>query len=263
MSSKSFRDTDHIRLSQIEALSWLSSTELGLLAGALTPTTFRPSQTIFRQTVRAADAHILLRGIACITCRNGRRERVTVAMLAPGPLPDLPSIPFGQFDLRCEAYKDCRVGSLSWKAFESIAAHNADSVFQKFHENDLQQWYRLLLRNSGFLNLDLHQRIALTLLELSSAFGVKESRGTLLRESFSHQEIAELVGASRPRVTEHLAQFEREHLLIRQGRQLIVCVDELGDAQRLALQLTRPAAGSSTRIPAKLTATLLQAEPTQ
>lgn len=232
--SRSSRASDLIRLSQIEALSWLSAAELGLLAGALTSTTFRPPQTIFRQTARAADAHILLRGIARITCRNGRRERVTVAMLAPGPIPDFPLMPLGRFDLRCEAYKDCRVGSLGWEAFEDIAIHNADSAFQKFHENDLQQWYRLLLRNSGFLNLDLHQRIALTLLELSSAFGVKESRGTLLRESFSHQEIAELVGASRPRVTEHLAQFEREHLLIRQGRQLIVCVDEIGAAQKLA-----------------------------
>ncbi|MHB8384553.1 MAG: helix-turn-helix domain-containing protein, partial [Candidatus Binataceae bacterium] len=68
-------------------------------------------------------------------------------------------------------------------------------------------------------------RIIITLLELASDFGIKESRGALLRASFSHQDIADLVGASRPRVTEHLAQLEREHRVIRQGRQLIVCVD--------------------------------------
>ena len=51
--------------------------------------------------------------------------------------------------------------------------------------------------------------------------------GTLLGVSFSHQDIASLVGASRPRVTEHLAQFEREHFLIRQGRRLIVSADKL------------------------------------
>jgi CRP-like cAMP-binding protein len=79
----------------------------------------------------------------------------------------------------------------------------------------LQQWYRLLLRSSSFLDLDLHERIAITLLELASDFGIEESRGALLRASFSHQDIADLVGASRPRVTEHLAQLEREHLVIR------------------------------------------------
>ena len=90
----------------------------------------------------------------------------------------------------------------------------------------------LLLRSSSFLDLDLHERIAITLLELASDFGIDESRGALLRASFSHQDIADLVGASRPRVTEHLAQLEREHLVIRQGRQLIVRVDKLEGIER-------------------------------
>ena len=98
----------------------------------------------------------------------------------------------------------------------------------------MQQWYRVLLRNSGFLNLDLHERIAITLLELSSTFGIKESRGTLLSACFSHQDIADLVGASRPRVTEHLAQLERERLIIRQGRQIIVREDKIGLLQKSA-----------------------------
>ena len=64
----------------------------------------------------------------------------------------------------------------------------------------------------------------MTLLELCSDFGVEDSRGTLLRVVFSHKDLASLVGASRPRVTEHLAQLEHEHLVFRQGRQLIVNV---------------------------------------
>ena len=94
----------------------------------------------------------------------------------------------------------------------------------------------MLLRSSSFLDLDLHERIAITLLELASDFGIKESRGTLLKASFSHQDIADLVGASRPRVTEHLAQLEREHLIIRQGRQLIVRVDKLVGIERTAIR---------------------------
>ena len=67
----------------------------------------------------------------------------------------------------------------------------------------------------------------LALLQLCSSFGVIESRGTLLRVPLSHQDLADLVGGSRPRVTEHLAELEREHLLIRQGRQLIVRLDKI------------------------------------
>src|ERR1700682_3467685 len=42
---------------------------------------------------------------------------------------------------------------------------------------------------------------------LCSDFGIEDSRGTLLRVVFGHRDLASLVGASRPRVTEHLAQF--------------------------------------------------------
>jgi CRP-like cAMP-binding protein len=217
-------------LSRLKALSWLSTVELQLLAGALRLADFKRPEIILREAAFASDAHILLKGIARITCTNTHSQRVTVALLPPGPIPEFPSPPVGRFDFRCEAYNDCRVGSLSWNDFNAITLHSSQSALIKFHQNDLQQWYRLLVRSSGFLNLELHERIAITLLELASDFGIKESRGALLRVCFSHQDIAELVGASRPRVTEHLAQLEREHLLIRQGRRLIVCVDRLGDS---------------------------------
>lgn len=228
--TRNLPDSDLDKLTRLKALSWLSAAELGLLAGALALATFKRSQIILREAALASDAHILLQGIARITCQNARGERVTIALIPPGPVPEFPSLPLSRFDFRCEAYSDCRIGSLSWHEFENIAVHRSESVFKTFHQNDLQQCYRLLLRSSSFLSLGLHERIAITLLELASDFGIKESRGTLLRTSFSHQDIADLVGASRPRVTEHLAQLEREHLLVRQGRQLIVRADELGNS---------------------------------
>jgi CRP-like cAMP-binding protein len=224
-------DTDLDKLSRLKALSWLSDSELRLLVGRLELANFKRPEIIVSQVALASEAHILLKGIARITCQNARGKRITIALLAPGPIPEFPSLPLSRFDFRCEAYSDCRVGNLSWNDFNGITVHSSESAFKKFHENDLQQWYRLLLRNSGFLNLGLRERIAITLLELSSDFGIKESRGTLLRASFSHRDIADLVGASRPRVTEHLAQLERDHLVIRLGRQLIVHVDEIRHSQ--------------------------------
>jgi CRP-like cAMP-binding protein len=228
-------DTDFDNLNRLQALSWLSASELGLLAAALAPRNFKKSQIIFREAALSSEAHILLKGIARITCQNARSERITIALLAPGPIPEFPSLPLSQFSFQCEAYNDCRVGSLSWNDFNAITVHGPDSAFKKFHENDLRQWYRLLRRTSGFRNRDLRERVGLTLLELGSDFGIEDSRGTLLQTAFSHQDIADLVCASRPRVTEHLAQFEREHLVTRQGRQLIVCMDALRDAIALPL----------------------------
>jgi CRP-like cAMP-binding protein len=98
------------------------------------------------------------------------------------------------------------------------------------HENDLKQCFRLLLRGPGYLSPGLRERVALTLLELCSDFWGRTVAGTLLRESFSHQDIAELVGASRPRVTEHLARLEPDCFVHRQGRQFIVSGGELSNA---------------------------------
>lgn len=225
--TRNTRDGDLNRLTRLKTLSWLTSLELGQLAGSLVCADFKPSQIILPQSALVSQAHILLRGIARITCQNARSQRITMALLPPGIVPRFPLLPPGRYDFRCEAYNDCRIGSVDWIDFSRITAHHSETAVNRFHAGDLHQWYRLLLRNSGFLSLSLHERIANALLELSSDFGIEESRGSLLSVSFSHQDIAELVGASRPRVTEHLAEFERAHQIIRQGRQLIICVDEI------------------------------------
>ena len=224
------RETDLDRLSRLKALSWLSPNELALLVGALALANYKRHSVILGEIALAQDAHILLAGIARITCRNARNERITVAMLAPGPIPEFPTLPLSQSGFQCEAYNDCRVGTVSWADFNGITVNATESAFRQFHRNDLKQWYRLLLRSSSFLNLGLHERISIALLELCSDFGIEESRGTLLRVSFSHKDIANLVGASRPRVTEHLARLEREKFVIRQGRQMVVQVSKLFDS---------------------------------
>ena len=223
-------DADLARLGRIKSLSWLSQSELALLVSALTLTNHKRHTVILREGALARDAHILLSGIARITCRNSRNERVTAALLAPGPIPQFPTMPVSQSGFQCEAYNDCRVGGVSWEDFDRITVNNKESAFKQFHRNDIKLWYRLLLRSSSFLNLGLHERIAIALLELCADFGIEDSRGTLLRVTFSHKDIANLVGASRPRVTEHLARLEQEEFLIRQGRQMVVRVGSLFDS---------------------------------
>jgi hypothetical protein len=175
---KASRETDLDKLSRLKALSWLSPSELKLLASTLSFSNYKRHALILRDVALAQDAHILISGIARITCRYARNQRVTVALLAPGPIPEFPALPLSQSGFQCEAYNDCRVGTVSWADFEGITPNAPESAFRQFHSNDLKQWYRLLLRSSSFLNLGLHERIAIALLELCSDFGIKESRGT-------------------------------------------------------------------------------------
>jgi len=221
------RATDLELLGNLKAFSWLSSLDKIVLLSALETANFLKHEVIVRESDLASTAHILLAGSASITCLNVRTERVMVALLPPGPIPEFPKLPFTPSRFQIEAYDDCRVGSVSWEQFDIITAHSSQAAFREFHQNNLQQWYRLLLRGSSFLSLDLHERVGLALLELCADFGIADSRGTLLRIAVSHGHLANLVGASRPRVTEHLARLERDGLLIRQGRQFIVRADAL------------------------------------
>jgi CRP-like cAMP-binding protein len=247
------RATDLELLGHLKAFSWLSNPDRTNLLSGLNIVNFVKHDVIVRESELASNAHILLAGTASITCLNVRTERVMVALLAPGPIPEFPTLPFTPSRFQIEAYDDCRVGSLSWEHFDNITASSSQAAFRKFHQNNLQQWYRLLLRGSSFLSLGLHERIGLALLELCADFGIVESRGTLLRVAFSHKHLANLVGASRPRVTEHLARLEQDGLVIRQGRQLIVRLHELEESVSVRipdLPLTvRKSTGSDKRRP--------------
>ena len=112
--------TDLDLLNRLKPLSFLSPVAMHELASSLNPANFRRRQVIFTEEALASGVHILLRGVAKITCLNAAGERVAIAILAPGRIPQFVSLPITQRDFRCEAHSDCRVGSLSWDQLTSL-----------------------------------------------------------------------------------------------------------------------------------------------
>jgi CRP-like cAMP-binding protein len=62
---------------------------------------------------------------------------------------------------------------------------------------------------------------------LADHFGSADPRGTLITLAISHETLAGLVGASRQQVTEYLNEFDRENIISRDGRRLIVNLKKL------------------------------------
>jgi CRP-like cAMP-binding protein len=247
---KTARATDLERLDRLDIFSWLAQPELKLLSASFAKSNYDRDELIFCGPTDASQARILIAGIARITCLNADNRRVTVALIPPGPIPELPSLHMSRFDFRCEAHSESRVCALDWKGFDRISQNGSETAFRKFHQNDLKHWSRLFRHTCGLLN-ELHERVAIAMLDLCDDFGIEDSRGTLLTIPVSHKIIASLVGATRPRVTEHLAQMERDRLILRQGRQFIVNVARLSGSlagsrdRRLAPPSTRWGARSS------------------
>jgi hypothetical protein len=108
------------------------------------------------------------------------------------------------------------------KLFIEISLGISSDDFKQMAASYLGRWDLVQLRCANFMSCTLEERLVLTLLELAENFGVKDKRGIRLTILPRHKDLADLVGASRPRVTEFLAQFERDNLIVRDERQLII-----------------------------------------
>lgn len=146
--------------------------------------------------------------------------------MIPGFPPPVPGI---SYNFRCEAVTECQIGTIDLKSFVEIALGVASDDFKRMAASYLGRWDLVQLRCANFMGCTLEERLALILLELSENFGVKDKRGTRLTITPRHQDLADLVSASRPRVTEFLIQFQRDNLIVRDQRHLIVRRDRLED----------------------------------
>jgi CRP-like cAMP-binding protein len=212
----------------LKNISWLSLRQLNRLAAALSISAVEKREIIIDDKHSPELAYVLLSGVARITCRNRKGDRTLVIMVAPGMIPGFPPpVPGISYSFRCEAITACQVGTIDLKTFIEISLGIASEDFKRMAVSYLGRWDLVQLRCANFMSCTLEERLALILLELSENFGVKDKHGTRLTVPARHQDLADLVGASRPRVTEFLIQFERDHFIVRDQRHLIVCRERL------------------------------------
>lgn len=216
------------KLRGLKNISWLTARQLNRLAGALTMSRVEKHGIIFDEKHSPESAYVLLSGVARITCRNRKGDRALVIMVAPGMIPGFPPPVAGiSYNFRCEAVTECQIGAVALATFIEIALGIASADFKRMAASYSGRWDLVQLRCANFMSCTLEERVALILLELADNFGVPDRLGVRLTVPARHKDLAELVGASRPRVTEYLALLEREHMIIREGRQLIIRRDRL------------------------------------
>src|SRR5271165_1949665 len=83
-------------------------------------------------------------------------------------------------------------------------------------------WSSVVYRYATFLGMSLRKRLEIVLAELAERFGVPDSRGTLLLPELAQEELAEMIGSSRPMVSKLLTEMTERGMLIREGRRHIL-----------------------------------------
>src|SRR5271163_576067 len=216
------------KLRGLKNISWLSARQLDRLSNGLTVSIAEKREIIIDDKHSPEAAYILLSGVARITCRNRKGDRTLVIVVAPGMIPGFPPpVPGISYNFRCEAVTLCRIGTIELEALVEISLGIASVDFKRMAESYLGRWDLVQLRCANFMSCSLEERLALILLELSENFGLPDPKGIRLTLPTRHRDIAELVGASRPRITEQLISFEKKHLISRNSRTLVVNRDRL------------------------------------
>jgi CRP/FNR family cyclic AMP-dependent transcriptional regulator len=216
-------------LQQLKNLSAFSPTQLEKLASNLSIKTFSKNDIIFDQDQEAKFIYVLLSGVVRASYINSHERQTIVRLLPAGEFFGMDSlIPQAHHAFRCEAFDDCNIGSIKPQTFVEIFLATPYDNFLRWYSATIHPGRNAYVHCIRGIGLDLRRRLALELLNLADRFGTTDPRGISIGLNISHEVLAAIVGASRQQVTEYLNTFDRERIIFRQGRRIIVNLERLG-----------------------------------
>lgn len=210
-------------LARFRNFSGLSPRKLGILSSRISVRRSEAQSVIFREGQPGDNVYIMLSGVARVTCLNFKGERVLLEFLGPGDLIGIHHLlPAICRDLQCDALTDCQLGLIGLRELVEDIVGISISDFSLALNLGVGRWWRLLVRQSNFIDQGLHQRIVLALLELGSKFGVQDDRGTIIDLRWTHQDLAHIVGGSRPKVSSYMRELAERGALVQERRRVII-----------------------------------------
>ena len=215
-------------LRRLRALSWASDRQLEQLIAHMPLRRVERRTVLFTEGTQSDAVYLLVSGVIKLSLRSLEGEDILVSLISPGELFGITALmPGMQRAFRSEAFSDCWVGTIRPEPFVNTLLGTPFADFSAMMGSTVNRWFTLLYRYAHFQGLNLRQRLALALLELAQKFGVQDDRGTILILQLTHEDLADLIGASRQKVTEHMKELERQQLILRDGRKLIVLPQRL------------------------------------
>ena len=186
--------------------------------------TYAPRDIIFFEGQPQDEVLLTLRGVATLTYLDPRHRRVLLAVVGPGDVcchgGTMPEALRAR--LRLDALGDCVIASLDYTRLVELlfgipAGRFAASASFVFGTRDA--CFARVVMGRG---KTLRERLLEVVTDLNTRFGVSDSRGAIIDLPLTHEDLADLVGASRPKVTHEVRLLEKEGVIARKGRRLVV-----------------------------------------
>jgi CRP-like cAMP-binding protein len=215
-------------LEPLKNLTAFPASQLERLAANLSVKTFEKNEIVFDQDEEAKLVYLLLSGVARLSYISSHERQTIVSLLPAGRFFGFDSLmPQDRYAFRCDAFDDCTIGSIKPQTFVEIFLGTPYDNFVRWYDATLRPGKASYVHCIQGIGLDLRRRLALELLNLADRFGASDTRGVSITLNISHEVLAGIVGASRQQVTEYLNDFDREKLIFREGRRIIINVERL------------------------------------
>jgi len=193
----------------------------------LTPVTYEKGAVIFLRG-SPADLHFcLLKGFVKLYMPLNDGSRTLVDLARPGDflayVNDESSQGRRQL-LEAQALTKCSVGLFTRENLIRLLSKVDHPTAIRLLEQLNTVWSRVFERYIIFLGSSFRVRLEMVLERLGARFGIEDERGTLLVPELGHEDLAEMIGSSRPMVSKLIGEMTEEGLLTRgENRRFILC----------------------------------------
>lgn len=213
-----------IPLKRIPLLRNLDAKELRRVRSIAKVQDFPAGSIIIKKADKAQHMFLVLSGRVKIFCYSNARKRKTFAYLGAGEFfGEMAVIVDTDRSASVEAVEDCRLSIIRKSDFKKLLLADArlcfnllKAVSDRLRRAD-EEIENLLFRN-------ILGRVAKSLNDLAKSAGAsRKNGGLLLKQRYTHQELADLVGTTREPLSRALAMLRRAELIgASEGRFLIL-----------------------------------------
>ena len=168
----------------------------------------------------------ILSGYIYVYCPVGDGNRTLIRLAGPGEIIGYPDYldEKGRHARMFEAQvaSKCTVALFSRDHVARLLASLPPAALTSIVQSLNTFWSENLRRFAVLLNLPFWDRLTMVLSDLGRRAGVRDSEGIILIPEIGHEDLAEMIGCSRPMVSRLIAQMVESGLLARRGKQYVL-----------------------------------------
>jgi len=166
--------------------------------------------------------YVLCRGKVKLTMTSSDGKTMILRIVKPGEVLGLHAVVSGKpYQATAETVEPCQVNFVRRDDFLRFLAQNSEASIHAAQQLSVDYQTACDQIRSLGLTHSASEKLAKFLLE-TSAKGQETKQGIRVRMTMTHEEIGQMIGASRETVTRTLGEFRDKHFLVRNGSMLVI-----------------------------------------